>query len=378
MKVILVDDERLALEYLERELMKLSNIEIIGKFTDPAAGREEALQKNADVVFLDISLPEISGIELAEQILESKPHQNIVFVTAYNEYAVKAFELNASDYIVKPIKAERLAKTIERIRERMELKPDESAASDNGIRMNVFKQVGMELTPGLVSILHWRTTKAQELFLYLLQHRGQLIRKAFLIELLWPEYEIDKVYSQLYTAVYHIRKTLDEYADYFQINNMTEGYILNINNVRLDVEEWESRLAALAPLTSNTIDDYIEVMKIYTGDYLLEYHYWWAESERQRLKQLWFNVSCEMAEWYRNQDILDKAVVCYTNICNQYPQDEKAYFALMKIYESIHYDMMVHRQYNSLTAALLEELNEQPSLYITEWYQQWEKQLSKS
>src|SRR5690606_38514667 len=143
MRVILVDDERLALDYLERQLMKLDEVMILGKYTNPFMGKEQILQQDVDVIFLDISLPEINGIELAEQILEKKPDIHIVFVTAYNEHAVKAFELNALDYIVKPIIAERLAITMKRVRSRRVLasKQQEVPRKEEHIRLNVLKQV---------------------------------------------------------------------------------------------------------------------------------------------------------------------------------------------------------------------------------------------
>ncbi|WP_438349563.1 response regulator [Paenibacillus sp. FA6] len=378
MKVILVDDEQLAVDYLERQLMKLSNIEIIGKFIDPIVGRREILLQDVDLVFLDINLPEINGIELAEQILEKKPDIYIVFVTAYNEYAVKAFELNALDYIVKPIRFDRLNKTMERITGYVESKQDQVVSYTNRMRMNIFRQVTVEVSNNLFSVIQWRTSKAQELFLYLLQHRGQLVRKSVLIDLLWPEYEQDKVYSQLYTAIYHIRKTLAPYDEHFQIVNSMEGYVLNIDHVLLDVEEWETRLGSASPLSIESLDNYIEIMKLYSGDYLQEYDYWWAESERQRLKDLWLSISYEIADWYVEHDQLDKATFWYIEICNRHVQEEKAYFILMKIYASMDNDILVNRQYHSLIRNLLDEFNEPPSAYISEWYKQWQGKLIES
>lgn len=371
MRVILVDDERLALDYLERQLMKLADIEIVGKYSDPIVGRKEILQARVDVLFLDISLPEINGIELAEQILETKPDINVVFVTAYNEYAVKAFELNALDYIVKPIRIERLTKTVDRVRERLEIKQEYTTAANQGIKMNLFRQVSVEIGSGSSTILQWRTTKAQELFLYLLQYRDQLVRKTTLIDLLWPEYESDKVYSQLYTSVYHIRKTLKPYGDHFQIMNTTEGYILNIHQVCLDIENWETKLNDLPPISNETVDEYVESIKLYTGDYLQEYDYWWAESERQRLKALWLNTSMEIADWYLEQGLLDKAVMSYQQICSLHPQEETPHFALMKVCAMQHNDVMVHRLYRELSEVLLNELSVEPNQEISDWYRDW-------
>jgi two-component system LytT family response regulator len=372
MKVILIDDERLALNFLEHQLIKIADIDVIGKFVDPIMGKEKILYEDVDVVFLDINLSEINGLELAEQILETKPKLNIVFVTAYDEYAVKAFELNALDYVVKPIGTERLSKTMERTRERVT--PDNASPTISPIQMKLFRQVLIESAEQQFTPMLWRTTRAQELFLYLLQHRGQLVRKSVLIDLLWPEYELSKVYSQLYTAVYHIRKSLEQFGDRFQISNTMEGYILNIKNVVIDVEEWENNLHSEPPITSETINRYKELKDLYTGDYLQEYDYWWAESERHRLMLLWLRLSSQMAKWYLACNDVEKAVEMYLEICNRHQQAEDAHFALMKIYSSINNHLSVKRQYRLLTSILLEELNEQPSPYITEWFYNWNEE----
>lgn len=372
MKVILVDDEQLALDYLERQLLKLNDIDIIGKYSNPRLALENIEKQAPDVVFLDIQLPEMSGIELADLLFEKNPHLNIVFVTAYNEFAVKAFEINALDYIVKPVRMERLVKTMSRITEQKHEASISVEGDPQGIRFNVFRQVTIKKGDQAPVILHWRTSKAQELFLYLLQHRGQLVRKSSLIELLWPEYELSKVYSQLYTAVYHIRKTLAPYDRHFQIMNMTEGYCLELEDVIIDVDEWEQFLAEGQPLSADSIQDYSKIVKLYVGDYLQEYDYWWAEGERERLKKQWLETVYKMANWYATSGNEDKAITYYQEICSRSPLEEQANYALLRLYAAKGQYHLVTRQYELFKSMLLEDLNEEPSLYIAEWYERWE------
>ncbi|GAB6926864.1 response regulator [Paenibacillus sp. JCM 10914] len=374
MKVILVDDEPLALKYLEQQLLKLDTIPIdcIGTYSSPYEGRQAILHQDVDIVFLDISLPELNGIELAEQLLEQKPQLGIVFVTGHQEYAVTAFELNAVDYIVKPVQLDRLAKTMERLRGRITVKPETQAAGHRKIHMTMFRQVMVQLHEGgQYTLLHWRTARAQETFIYLLQHRGHLVRKYALIDMLWPDYDMDKAFPQLYTAIYHIRKTLEPYGHRFQITNTTEGYILNVENVVLDIEDWERWFTTNTTIMPSNIDRHHEVMKLYTGDYLQEYDYWWAEGERQRYKELWLAASLAIAEWYVQQKRLDEALLCYSSIQRNHPLEEKAYYALMTIYSGMDNRSQVHRHYHLLADALMNEMGESPSSYITSWYDEW-------
>ncbi len=112
-EVIIVDDERLAREEVKRTLKPFSEFTVIGEATNAEEGKLLINSTKADVLFLDIHMPEKSGLQLLEE-LTMVPE--VVFTTAYDEHAVKAFELNALDYLVKPLRKERFQKTIEKVR----------------------------------------------------------------------------------------------------------------------------------------------------------------------------------------------------------------------------------------------------------------------
>jgi two-component system LytT family response regulator/two-component system response regulator LytT len=113
--VILVDDEIASLEELADRLNQLGEVNIAGKYQDPVAALEGIREYQPDAVFLDIEMREIDGFTLAGEILRIVKRIAIVFATAYDEYAVKAFEMNAVDYVLKPFVKERLALTLKRI-----------------------------------------------------------------------------------------------------------------------------------------------------------------------------------------------------------------------------------------------------------------------
>lgn len=112
-KVIIVDDERLSREELKRSLKLYEDFVLIGEAEN--ADEAKALIENEipDLIFLDIQMPEKSGFDLLES-LDNVPE--VLFTTAHNQYAVQAFEVNALDYLMKPIREERFAKAIEKIR----------------------------------------------------------------------------------------------------------------------------------------------------------------------------------------------------------------------------------------------------------------------
>lgn len=112
-KVIIVDDERLAREEIKRALKLYEDFDLIGEAENADDAKDLIEKQMPDLIFLDIQMPEKSGFDLLES-LDNVPA--VLFTTAYNQYAVQAFEVNALDYLMKPIREERFAKAIEKIR----------------------------------------------------------------------------------------------------------------------------------------------------------------------------------------------------------------------------------------------------------------------
>lgn len=113
--IMIVDDELPALAEIEYLLTQFEEVELVGAFSDPLEAIAKAKEINPDAALLDINMPEIDGFTLAKALVDELPKLQIVFATAYDEYALKAFEINAVDYILKPILEERLSVTIERL-----------------------------------------------------------------------------------------------------------------------------------------------------------------------------------------------------------------------------------------------------------------------
>jgi two-component system, LytTR family, response regulator len=136
-RTIIVDDEEPARAKLRRWLGKQPDIEITGEFADGISAAHSIMASSPDLVFLDVQMPGMSGIDVAAQ-LEPATAPLIVFVTAYDAHALAAFDLNAVDYILKPYDEERFCRALERIRSRFH------ASESRGLAVNVArKHVGL-------------------------------------------------------------------------------------------------------------------------------------------------------------------------------------------------------------------------------------------
>lgn len=138
MKAIVIDDERLARKELIKLLDEFATMNVVGE----AANADEAVELiekyNPDLLFLDIQMPDKTGFELLE-MLDTVP--KVIFTTAYDEYALKAFEVNALDYLLKPIDPNRLKESIDKLGT-IETKPDIKEKKQLGLRDQVFVKDG--------------------------------------------------------------------------------------------------------------------------------------------------------------------------------------------------------------------------------------------
>jgi len=128
-RAIIIDDERLARNELKKLLLDFPEIEVIAEAANANEGVERIDSLNPDLIFLDIQMPGKTGFDMLSE-LERAP--NVIFTTAYDEYALKAFEVNALDYLLKPVEPKRLADALQKL----QLEEDKDPISDHTISVN--------------------------------------------------------------------------------------------------------------------------------------------------------------------------------------------------------------------------------------------------
>lgn len=133
LKVFIADDERPAREFLKNVLREFENVTLVGEASGGADAVEKIKNLKPDLALLDLQMPEMSGLEVVKNLSETET-PFVAFVTAYDEYAVHAFEINAVDYLLKPVEKMRLAETLQRVFLRLnEEKNQENSRLKNAI-----------------------------------------------------------------------------------------------------------------------------------------------------------------------------------------------------------------------------------------------------
>ena len=119
LRTVVVDDEQLARDELRFLLEQLGGIEIVAQAGNGVEALRVIEDLQPDLVMLDVQMPGLTGFEVARRVVEAGLDSQLVFVTAYDQYAIDAFDVNAVDYLLKPVEAERLATAVERVRKRL-------------------------------------------------------------------------------------------------------------------------------------------------------------------------------------------------------------------------------------------------------------------
>ena len=119
LRTIVVDDEQLAREELCFQLQRVAGIEVVGEASNGMEALRVIAEQEPDLVFLDVQMPGLSGFEVARRLVAQARQTRVVFVTAYDQYALEAFTVSAVDYLLKPVEPRRLEQAVERVRQRV-------------------------------------------------------------------------------------------------------------------------------------------------------------------------------------------------------------------------------------------------------------------
>lgn len=376
-KVVIVDDEQLATQHLENVLKTIGNVDIIGKFNNSIQALEEVKKLNPNLIFLDIEMAGMTGFELAKKIREFNLNCYIVFVTAYEKYAIKAFELGVTDYIMKPFTFDRVQRLLERLGPPVTYEDEVTEVEKEHYSVHAFKHFHFCKNNKEIKNVKWRTAKSRELFIYLVQNSREVVRKDILIELLWPDLEMEAAYDNLYTSVYHIRKTLKDAGIDIKINNTFHGYEIDFRNIGYDVFEWEDKIDELENLLMSTTDTkeimakYNALMRLYQGHYLEEETYVWKENIQEQLRIKFLYISRIVISFLKDKKKYLEALIVSLHLQKTYSYLEDSYFILMKLYDLLGDRRKVEEQYQSLIKMMSDEFGAKPDKEIIEWYENW-------
>ena len=225
---VLVDDEELARDELGFLLGQIGGVEIVGQAGNGVEAVETINDLKPDVVFLDIQMPGLTGFEVARRMIDAESASHIVFVTAYDQHAIEAFEVNAVDYLLKPVEPARLTTAVDRARKRL------------AIERTSQRTPGGEDIERLVQLLADRQTRREQLAIkvedrFLLVHADEVVFASVENE------EIRVVTNSLSgTSNYRTLDELQARLDPGVFWRVHRSHLVNINKIK-EIVPWFSR-----------------------------------------------------------------------------------------------------------------------------------------
>lgn len=229
MKAICVDDEKLILDHIVSVCEEMPLIDEVYGFSRALDALEWCGKNFADVALLDIDMPDMNGIKLAAKIKGKSPDTKIIFSTGYSEYAVEAFKMHVSGYLLKPVSKERVFEEIEYA---LSDKAKANITSPEHISVQTFGEFDVYVDGE--PILFARS-KAKELLAYLVDKQGHGIKRADAFAILWEKGEYDRsAQKQLDVIIRSLKDTLKEngISDIFEI----KGGVMRVLPERFDCD----------------------------------------------------------------------------------------------------------------------------------------------
>lgn len=308
--VFLVGNDSISNELLERLLIQDPIIHNIYQFNDPILAYDRFKILNPDIVFLDIELPVINGIELAKKLFEINTTIKIVFISHYDYYAVEAFELSALDYILKPVRLERLKKTIQRIS-----KLEEDIVGDK--KKLTITTFGKLQVYNNIKHISWQGGKVEELFAFLISNYGKSIHKDVIIDTLWDDYHYKRAIGNMHTAVYRARKSLNELGNYCAIEYNSNNYRLSMNNVNFDLMNFYNATRVTEIKKENWLI-ILKGLEVYTNPFLEENGYIWAYPKQVLFEREYLSTLHKISDYLHKEKMCLEAITILEKLKDNY------------------------------------------------------------
>lgn len=381
LKAILIDDEQPNLILLDRAVQMNGQVEILGQFTDPMAALEQLEALNPDVVFVDIEMPEMNGLEFAERLLNTQQQARVVFVTAYSQYAVDAFKVNALDYLLKPVDPKELDRVVEKLIQAIRPEGERVNGGRNRLDGFLIRCLGEFSVCGQATgkPIRWITAKTEELFAYLLVRGERPVDKWELCELLWPETDEERASTNLYTTVYRLKKTLTGEEVPAQVKSGGGSYWMELDPELCDwcffMKKTECIKTSDDDAELDHWNDLAEAERCCEGELFGTKAYQWSLAEAEDVCRRYVRLACTLAEHQEMQGNSERALELLYKAVRRFPYEETVVRRALELYGKQRQKGACVKFYQWYEQLLRAELSCAPSAELKAFYQKQMREL---
>ncbi|WP_227793354.1 response regulator [Paenibacillus guangzhouensis] len=329
-KTIIVEDEKPILELMKHVVGQNPHYSIVGAYSNPLEALDNILALKPDVAFLDVEMPRMNGLELAHMINEVSEHTQIIFTTAYKDYALDAFQVQATDYILKPVTKSAIERVTNRLhKQRIAVIPP-AAPVNKAVIIRCFG--GLEVRNPRGELVRFPTRKTEELFAYFLCHPNSEVSKWHLVELLWPELDEERVLHNLHNTLYRLKKLLKEQEIPLEIIKINEGYLLQTQQLTYDLLEFKRDHEALQQKAVTDLSKTEQRCTLYQGPLLDRKEYLWKTALEEKFRQQYLAAMRSLIQYDVDKQNWKMADQRFNQFLSIYPLDEEMNLYLLQVY----------------------------------------------
>ncbi|OPJ59692.1 response regulator [Clostridium chromiireducens] len=367
LSAVIVDDEIHVLNLLKMFLQKTEQVNVLETFHDSSIALKNIIDIKPDVVFLDIEMPEINGLELANCLLEQNDELMIVFVTGYNQYALEAFEVNALDYILKPVNSNRIQKCVSRLN-KLKTPMNQEKTHMGKTKICCFGNFEVHGNNGVIK---WPTRKVEEMFAYFIFHKDSNVECGELGEILWPEGEPDKIKANFDTSLFRLRKTIKENGLPIEISSKKRGkgvYRCYLHGLSSDVIEFKNAALKNVIVNKSNINRFEQICSLYRDDLFSKKDYGWCEGEREYLSRDYTKMLKNIAYFYLGEGLYENAMDKLLTAKRKSPFDEEVHLNILKIFAIQKNRALLVKSHEEFKLELFQEMGIEPHGETNEFF----------
>ncbi len=329
MRVGIIDDETPSRELTKLMLSRCDSLEFVKEWSNPIQALADMEIVLPDLLFVDIEMPHLNGIEFAKLVKNIDERIQIVFLTAYDSYALHAFEVPAINYILKPLTKDAILNTIDRIyAQQQNTKP---LSEIHQTKFLLFGQVQL-YEKGTTIPYKWPTSKTKELFAFLLIQQMP-INKWALCEILWPDADISKVEHTLHSTINRLKQVLRQVAPEMSLLCIDGNYSLSDSSLFCDALAVIEFLIPERSISATSLRSYRRVLKLYQGSLFATEDYTWGFELKEKYEYLYLNALLKVARFEFESKNWIFAITDLKQLLLIDPYHEEAMEMLLKSYQ---------------------------------------------
>lgn len=375
MNILIVDDDKLFLQFMKELLSGFPDVKVVGIFENTRQAHGYLKSYAVDLIFLDIHLAEENGIDFARRLSKERPYVDIVFTTAFKEYALEAFDVYALDYMIKPISLQRLERTLERAATRRPAHLRHHKEAD--YQLFIYGLGGFDVRGEEQKSLSFNSSKSEEMLAYLLYNRGKPVDKWILIEDLYKDMPRQNAETYLNTTTYKLRRALQPYGLKEAIIYHNGSYRIDLKGIYVDFIDFDHLVYTCEEAENPNLSALVETENLYKGDLFGHKCYHWSLPERERLYLSYWRFAIRLSHKLLERQEYYLALKILKKMEHMNHLDEDIIRMLMQVYAAKKDRIALTKQFKKYERILYRELGVAPEAYTLTLYRSLMHSLSE-